>query len=143
MAEADARATLEAAERLAEPPLVARADRLAAYRLLGSLSDLPDGLRQARALLGPLLIGGAAARRRRLETLRAVLDRDAGADAAAALGVHRNTVAYRVRGIERLAGWDLRDAELRLALSVAIRIVQSEQSEARKRTTDPADALID
>jgi len=126
-AEAEARATLEAVERLADPPTVARADRGAAYRLLGSLPDLPDGVRQARALLEPLFVGSATARRHRLETLRAVLDRDAGADAAIALGVHRNTVAYRVRRIEALGGWDLRDPELRLALSIAVRIVQRAQ----------------
>jgi DNA-binding PucR family transcriptional regulator len=51
---------------------------------------------------------------------------------ASALGVHRNTVTYRVRRIEELAGWDLRDPELRLALAVAVRIVQSAQS----RTTE-------
>ena len=50
-AEADARATLEAAEALTDPPTVARADRLPAYRLLGNLHNLPDGARQARALL--------------------------------------------------------------------------------------------
>jgi hypothetical protein len=129
LAEADARATLEAAERLAERPAVARADRVAAYRLLGSLADLPDGARQARVLLEPLLVGGPALRRRRLQTLRVVLDRDAGAEAAIALGVHRNTVAYRVRAIERLGGWDLRDPELRLALSMALRIVPDAQLE--------------
>jgi DNA-binding PucR family transcriptional regulator len=41
--------------------------------------------------------------------------------------VHRNTIAYRVRGIEELGGWDLRDPELRIALSVALRIVQIAQ----------------
>ncbi len=128
LAEADARATLEAAERLPDPPAVARADRLAAYRLLGGLPGLPDGLRQARLLLDPLLVGGPAARRRRLDTLRAVLDREIGVGAAAALGVHRNTVAYRMRRMEQLAGWDLRDPDLRLALAVAVRIVQDAQS---------------
>jgi DNA-binding PucR family transcriptional regulator len=44
---------------------------------------------------------------------------------AAALGVHRNTVAYRIRRIEAVSGWDLRDPELRLALAVAVRIVQN------------------
>jgi DNA-binding PucR family transcriptional regulator len=60
----------------------------------------------------------------RLETLRVVLDRPGLAEAAAALGVHRNTIAYRVRRIESLGGWDLQDPELRLSLAVAVRIVQ-------------------
>jgi hypothetical protein len=127
VAEAESRSTLEAAERLPDPPSVARTDRLAAYRLLGNLPDLPDASRQARALLEPLLVGRPAAQRQRLATLRAVLDREATGEVASALGVHRNTVAYRVRRIEDLAGWDLRDPELRLALAIAVRIVQSAQ----------------
>ncbi|MFZ5854810.1 MAG: PucR family transcriptional regulator [Chloroflexota bacterium] len=133
VAEAEARATLEVVERLADPPAVARADRLPAYRLLASLPDLPDGLRQARALLEPLLVGRPALQRQRLDTLRAVLDRDLAADAASALGVHRNTIAYRMRRIEQLGGWNLADPELRLALSIAVRLVQYAQVSERER----------
>jgi purine catabolism regulator len=125
-AEADARATLEAAEALAEPPSVARADRLPAYRLLGSLHNLPDGTRQARALLAPLLRGRADVRRERLATLGAVLDQPGLAEAADALGVHRNTVAYRVHRIEEATGWRLADPELRFPLALALRLVQDD-----------------
>ena len=125
-AEADSRATLEAAEALAEPPAVARADRLPAYRLLGSLHNLPDGTRQARALLAPLLRGRADVRRERLATLRAVIDQPGLAEAADSLGVHRNTVAYRVHRIEEATGWRLADPELRFPLALALRLVQDE-----------------
>ncbi len=128
-AEATARATLEAVERLPEPPRVARADRLPAYRLLAALGNLPDDRIQAAALLEPLSIGRASSVRERLQTLRAVLDHAGAGEAAAALGIHRNTLAYRVRNLESLTGWDLGDPDLRLALSVAVRIVQSAQSE--------------
>ena len=127
-AEATARATLEAVERLAEPPQVARADRLPAYRLLAALGNLPDDRIQASALLEPLLAGRPASVRERLATLRAVLDHGAAGEAASALGIHRNTLAYRVRNLEALTGWDLGDPDLRLALSVAVRIVQSAQA---------------
>jgi hypothetical protein len=129
--EANARATLDAAERLAEPPLVARADRLAAYRLLASLGSLPDDRMQATALLEPLLGGRPASVRERLATLRAVLDHGAAGEAANRLGIHRNTLAYRVRNLEARTGWDLADPELRLALSVAVRVVQSAQQTGR------------
>ncbi len=125
--EAAARATLEAAERLAEPPILALEDRLPAYRLLGSLGNLPDDRIQATALLAPLLAGRPASVRERLATLRAVLDYGAAGEAAARLGIHRNTLAYRVRNLEGRTGWDLTNPELRLALSVAVRIVQSAQ----------------
>ena len=127
-AEASARATLEAVERLPEPPRVARADRLPAYRLLAALGNLPDDRIQASALLEPLLSGRPASVSERLATLRAVLDHGGAGEAAAALGIHRNTLAYRVRNLERRTGWDLADPELRLALSVAVRIVQSAQN---------------
>jgi hypothetical protein len=126
-AEAEARSTLQAARGLVEPPAVARADRLAAYRLLGGLHNLPDGVRQARTLLEPLLGGRPDVRADRLATLRAVLDQPGPGEAAAALGVHRNTVAYRVRRIEAATGWSLDDPDLRLALGMALRIVQSAQ----------------
>jgi purine catabolism regulator len=148
-AEAEARATLEAfellAERAAGPPgrsavdapegpaatvAVARADRLPAYRLLVGLHNLPDGRRAAEALLAPLRSGGSRAAGIRLGTLRAVLRETGGAEAAAALGVHRNTLAYRIRGIEALTGWRLADPELRLPLLVALELVQDEQGNA-------------
>jgi DNA-binding PucR family transcriptional regulator len=126
-AEADARATMEAAERLATPPLVARADRLPAYRLLGNLHNLPEGSRQARALLAPVLRGRPDVQREHLATLGAVLDQPGLAEAAVQLGVHRNTVAYRVRRIEEATGWRLSDPELRFPLALAVRLVQDEQ----------------
>ena len=123
-AEADARAALEASEALPGSGPVVHSSRLPAYQLLGALHNLRDGERLARALLAPLLGGRADVRREHLETLRAVLDGGGLAGAAAALGVHRNTVAYRLGRIEDLSGWDLADPELRLALLVAVRLVQ-------------------
>lgn len=126
-AEAEARATLEAALALAEPPRVARASWLPAYRLLGILHNVPEGGRLARALLEPILAGRPDVRREHIATLRAVLDHGGVNEAATALGVHRNTVAYRLRRIEGLTGWRLSDPDLRLPLALAVRLVQDEQ----------------
>jgi PucR family transcriptional regulator, purine catabolism regulatory protein len=125
-AEAEARATLEAAERLVSAPSVARAERLPAYRLLGSLHNLPDGERQARALLEPLLVGRPDVVRERLATLRTLLEQPGLSETAAALGVHRNTVAYRIRRIESLTGWHLADPELRFPLALALKLVHDD-----------------
>jgi PucR family transcriptional regulator, purine catabolism regulatory protein len=122
-AEASARATLEAADALDAPPTVARASRLPAYQLLGNVRNLPDGLRQARELLAPVLVGREAVQEERLRTLQAVLEAASLGEAAARLGVHRNTIAYRVGRLEALGGWDLSDPDLRFALSVATRIL--------------------
>jgi hypothetical protein len=132
LAEQEARATLEAAPTPASASgagSVVRADRLPVYRLLGSLHNLPDGTRQARALLAPLLVGRPVAQRQRLATLRAVLERPGLAEAAGLLGIHRNTLAYRVAGIEAMGGWRLDDPELRFALALAVRLVQNAQRE--------------
>jgi PucR family transcriptional regulator, purine catabolism regulatory protein len=127
-AEAAARATLDAADRLADPPAVVRATRLPAYLLLGNLHNLPDGLRQAEQLLRPIMVGAPAVRARRLETLTAVAATTTFGDAALRLGVHRNTVAYRIARIEQLADWDLSDPDLRFAIGLAIRIVHDAQA---------------
>ena len=123
-AEASARATLEAVEALDDPPVVGRASRLPAYLLLANLRNLPDGLRQARELLAPVLVGREAVQQERLRTLQAVLEAGSLAEAASRLGVHRNTVAYRVGRLEALGGWDLSDPDLRFALGVATRILR-------------------
>ena len=126
-AEAAARATLEAADLLVDPPRVVRAARLPAYLLIGNVRNLPDGIRQARELLGPILVGRREVQRERLETLRAVLGSPSLSEAATRLGVHRNTVAYRVSRLEELADWDLGDPDLRFALELAARVVQNAQ----------------
>jgi PucR family transcriptional regulator, purine catabolism regulatory protein len=126
-AEAEARATLESAIALDDPPRIARADRLAIYRMLGAVHKLPDGPQLARAVLEPLLDARPDVRRERLETLRAVLAHGGVGEAAAALGVHRNTIAYRLRRIEAATGWRLAEPELRLPLAVAVGLVQEDQ----------------
>lgn len=126
-AEAEARATLDAALALPEPPALARSERLAIYRMLGALHKLPDGLPLARAVLAPVMDARPDVRRERLATLRALLAYGGVSEAAAALGVHRNTVAYRVRAIEAATGWRLADPELRLALAAAVELVQDAQ----------------
>jgi hypothetical protein len=127
-AEAAARATLDAADRLAEPPPVVRATRLPAYLLLGNVHNLPDGLRQAEQLLLPIRVGPRGVQARRLETLAAVASTSTFGDAASRLGVHRNTVAYRIARIEQLADWDLSDPDLRFAIGLAIRIMHDAQA---------------
>jgi purine catabolism regulator len=95
--------------------------------MLGALHKLPDGARLSTALLAPLLDARPDIRRERLQTLRALFDQGGVGEAAAALGVHRNTVAYRLRRIEAATGWRLADPELRLPLAAALELVQEEQ----------------
>jgi DNA-binding PucR family transcriptional regulator len=100
---------------------------LPAYLLLGNVRNLPDGVRQARELLAPILVGREDAQRERLDTLAAVLSSPSLGEAAVRLGVHRNTIAYRVQRLEERADWDLADPELRVALLLAVRVMQNAQ----------------
>jgi hypothetical protein len=133
LAEQEARATLEAADALpsaAAPGPIARADRLAALRLLGSLHNLPDGIQNARILLAPLLQGRAPVVAQRLATLRAVLEQPGLSEAARSLGIHRNTLAYRIGRMEAAGGWRLDEPDIRFALALAVRVVQNAQEPA-------------
>jgi DNA-binding PucR family transcriptional regulator len=123
-AEAEARAALEAAETLPDVGGVVLAARLPVYRMLGALHNLGDAPRLARAVLEPLLASRPDVRREHLATLRSYIDRGGVGEAATSLGIHRNTATYRLRRIEALTGWDLGDPDLRLALAMALRLVQ-------------------
>jgi hypothetical protein len=136
-AEASARAALEAADALpgagagvrggsgtAGGPVVLAA-RLPVYRILGTLHQVREAPQLSATLLEPLLASRPDVREEHLATLRAFLDGGVGG-AATTLGIHRNTATYRLRRIAILTGWDLADPELRLALQIALRFVQSE-----------------
>ena len=75
---------------------VVLAARLPIYRMLGALHHMPDAPRLAAAILEPLLASRPDVRREHLATLRAYLERGGVGEAAAALAIHRNTVAYRL-----------------------------------------------
>ena len=72
-----------------------------------------------RAVLGPLADGAGRAREL-METLRAYLALGSIGEVAARLGLHRNTVGYRLSRISRLTGRDLASPEQRLLLQVAL-----------------------
>lgn len=77
----------------------------------------------ARRGLAPLDDLGPAARERLAETLRAWLDRPGQVQAVAAvLGVHPQTVRYRLKGLRERYGAALEDPEQRLALALALRV---------------------
>ena len=91
--------------RSCSPPIAALAADLAASRL-APLAQLADGPRA-----------------RLTETLRAWLDRPGQVQAVAAeLGVHPQTVRYRLRQLRELFGTRLEDPEARFELSLALRV---------------------
>jgi PucR C-terminal helix-turn-helix domain len=124
----DASASLRraaAAYRLAaagsvDGPLVVAEDHLATL-LLASDRGLAADLAASR--LAPLATLADGPRARLTETLRAWLDRPGQVQAVAAeLGVHPQTVRYRLRQLRELFGTRLEDPEARFELSLALRV---------------------
>lgn len=98
-----------------------RVDSLGLDQLLLAWTGNDTFVPAAHSLLAPLQEDGGEL----LTTLSAYLDNESGiAATAAALHLHRNTVAVRIRRVQELLGIDMSDPEARLALHLACRAVQ-------------------
>lgn len=98
-----------------------RVDSLGLEQLLLAWTGNDTFVPAAESLLAPLREGSGEL----LSTLSAYLDHESGiAATATALGLHRNTVAVRIRRVQELLGIDMADPEARLALHLACRTVQ-------------------
>ena len=107
------------AMRGAEPGQVVEADRRLERLILGASPDIATALR--RQTLQPLDKETPASRRRLEETLLAWL-RHHGAQAAIAeeLGIHPQTVRYRMGRLRELFGPDLENPDKRFQLQLAL-----------------------
>jgi sugar diacid utilization regulator len=102
--------------------------RVSSYRSLGAFRLLlevqsPDALRRfVSEVLGPLLKYAESRETPLLETLEALAAaRWIRRAASRALGIHINSMSYRVERIETLAGLKLDDPETRVAIAIALR----------------------
>ena len=102
--------------------------RVASYRSLGAFRLLlevqsPEALRRfVNELLGPLLQYAQSRDTPLLETLEALsAARWIRRAAARQLGIHINSMTYRVERIQTLTGLQLDDPETRVAISIALR----------------------
>ncbi|MET8974102.1 helix-turn-helix domain-containing protein [Streptomyces sp. NPDC004539] len=110
-----AEASAAARAALAAPRLgpVAEWERIGAYRLLTSLGPVED------PAVAPLL---SPAHRELARTAEVYLDHAGQAGrTAAALGIHRQTLYYRLSRVEQLTGLDLDDGEDRLLLHMVLK----------------------
>jgi purine catabolism regulator len=117
----EAEQALTMGRRLFGPDSATAFSDLGLYRLLYALQPLPE----LRVFRDDALAGLIAKDRRGvlLQTLGAYLATNGSpTDAAERLHLHRNTVLYRLGRIEDLLRLDLRDAEVRLALHLALKI---------------------
>jgi PucR family transcriptional regulator, purine catabolism regulatory protein len=102
---------------------VEHVDELGIRRALGELYHSEAFHAYARTLFAPLVDSGEDL----METLKVYLDSESSATVtAAALGVHRNTVAYRVRRAEEILSINLSRADERLVVQLASRMLRRE-----------------
>src|SRR5690348_6488788 len=123
-----ARSHVEARQALRLTRRAGGRGRVASYRSLGAFRLLlevqsPDALRRfVNELLGPLLQYAQSRDTPLLETLEALsAARWVRRAAARNLGIHINSMSYRVERIEALTGLQLDDPETRVAISIALR----------------------
>ncbi len=123
-----ARSHLEARQAVRLTRRAGGRGRVSSYRSLGAFRLLlevqsPDALRRfVSELLGPLLQYAQSRDTPLLETLEALsAERWIRRAAARQLGIHINSMTYRVERIEALTGLQLDDPETRVALSIALR----------------------
>lgn len=123
-----ARSHVEARQALRLTRRAGGRGRVASYRSLGAFRLLlevqsPEALRRfVDELLGPLLDYAQSRDTPLLETLEALsAARWIRRAAARQLGIHINSMTYRVERIETLTGLQLDDPETRVAISIALR----------------------
>ena len=123
-----ARSHLEARQALRLTRRAGSRGRVASYRSLGAFRLLlevqsPDALRRfVDELLGTLLKYAQSRDTPLLETLEALsAARWVRRAAARQLGIHINSMSYRVERIQALTGLQLDDPETRVAISIALR----------------------
>jgi hypothetical protein len=110
-------------ERLELDEPVASFDQLGIYRLLFAAESLPESSEFLHGTLGKLLDHDAIHHSGLVPTLRAWFSGNGSPKVAAErLGVHRNTVLYRLGRIGALTGYDLDDSDTRLRLQLALAI---------------------
>jgi GAF domain-containing protein/sugar diacid utilization regulator len=123
-----ARSHIEARQALRLTRRAGGRGRVASYRSLGAFRLLlevqsPEALRRfVDELLGPLLKYAQSRDTPLLDTLEALSGaRWVRRAAARKLGIHINSMTYRVERIESLTGLQLDDPETRVAVSIALR----------------------
>jgi hypothetical protein len=99
---------------------------LGIYRLLLQIGDMHQLWRFAEDVLGPLIEHDARHKVDLVSTLSIYLNQhESLKQTARVLGVHVNTVSYRIQRIEELASLDLANPDHRLSAHVAAKIIES------------------
>jgi purine catabolism regulator len=119
-----ARKAVLVGRRMHGPGTVAHFDSLGVHRLLSLVSDADELRSFAAEVLGSLATETTEAIDLR-QTLHTLLDTNCNvAETARALHFHYNTLRYRIGKLEAIVGPFTSDANLRLDIALALRVVQ-------------------
>jgi hypothetical protein len=119
----EAKEALEIGQALDLDSRIFRFDDLLLYHFLRTNADLVD--RFVAQMLGPLIEYDERRKGELLKTLESYFSADGSVKVAGEmLFAHPHTVTYRLKQIEKLTGWSLRDAEDKLRLQLALRALQ-------------------
>jgi purine catabolism regulator len=98
---------------------------LGVYRLLGQLEDVPEVRSFTERVIGPLAAYDRQHRSSLVQTIAAYFKHHGNiSQTAESLFIHRNTLLYRLERIQELTGHDLDQANMRLALQLALKFWQ-------------------
>ncbi len=122
----EARQALTLGRRLHGPGRATRFDELGIFRVIFAAEGLPEVRGFHDETLGALIAYDRLNNAELQRTLDAYFAaRCSPKEAASLLGVHRNTVLYRLDRIREITGQDLDDAAVRLRLQLALHIHQA------------------
>jgi purine catabolism regulator len=98
---------------------------LGVYQLLGQLEDIEVVRQFTQQVIGPLVEYDAQHRSSLVHTIDAYFDHHGNiSQTAESLFIHRNTLLYRLERIKDLTAQDLTQANMRLALQLALKLWQ-------------------
>jgi DNA-binding PucR family transcriptional regulator len=119
----EAQRSLDLMVRFGKREQVINYDRLGVYRLLAQIEDRSGLESFAGRMLAPLIAYDAARGTPLLKTLEIYLQRHGNLrQSARDLHIHLNTLHYRLHRISEVSGVDLKDADARLDLLLALRV---------------------
>jgi PucR family transcriptional regulator, purine catabolism regulatory protein len=113
---------MELARRLHANHLV-QFNSLGIYQLLSQIEHIESVQRFAQQIIGPLAEYDRRHRGSLVETIDAYFQHHANvSQTAESLFIHRNTLLYRLERIQELTGQDIDQADMRLALQLALKL---------------------
>jgi sugar diacid utilization regulator len=119
----EAKEALEIGQALELESRIFRFDDLLLYHFLRTNADLVD--RFVAQMLGPLIEYDERRKGELVKTLECYFAADGSVKMAGEmLFAHPHTVTYRLKQIEKLTGWSLRDAEDKLRMQLALRALR-------------------